>query len=137
MMGRNGIIFLQWLSWWQLFQELWSWILQIWLERCFLLQNGYFIQDLDTENTKEDYNNFNYNNYCEFNDSYCIIITTHLNDNDIANHIKEITKDVTSVVFDKKLYFYKQPQMVVHSFNNFFQGIIDDDIPIVTLFWFG
>ena len=51
--------------------------------------------------------NFNYNNYyCKINNSYGIILMKCVNDNDIINHIKEITNNVTSVNYDKT-YVYK------------------------------
>lgn len=46
--------------------------------------------------------------------------------NDLANHIKEITNNVSCVNFDK-IYSYKYQQMVVYSFGKIFQDIINAD----------
>ena len=49
-----------------------------------------------------------------------------LTDKDIANHIKEISNNVTGVNFDNN-YSYARKQMVVNNFDKIFQGIIDAD----------
>ena len=64
-----------------------------------------FLNNFVTETTKEDLNyDFNYANYCKFDNDYSITLMKQLNDNDIANHIKEITNDVTHVNFEQDLF---------------------------------
>ena len=74
----------------------------------------------------DEYYSYVNNNYIEFNNSFSITHMRRLADNDIANHNKEIDKDVTCVKFDK-IYSYERRQIVVHQFDKIFQGIIDVD----------
>lgn len=90
-----------------------------------------FLHNTDTSPLTDIPHDFNYkyysytsNSYIEIDNGFNSILMTKLTDNDIDNHIREITKDVTCMNFDR-IYSYARQQMVVYHFDKIFQGIID------------
>ena len=78
-----------------------------------------FIHETKTVPPKDVLHDFNYNDYIEIDNGFNITLMRKLTNNDIVNHVREITHDIIHVKFDK-IYSYECCKMVVNQFDKIF-----------------